>query len=858
MTASMTLIQNVSAHGPGQGGTPWSIPTYAYVNVAPNPVGVGQRATIGMWLSAVLPGAEFGNDIRWHNYQLSITAPDGTKTTQSFPVVEDPTANQIYSFTPTQTGTYTINFSFPGQVYTWTMAPGFFGLAPSAYTNDTYLPSAASTTLTVQQQQILAIPASPLPTAYWTRPIYGLNSNWWTVSSNWLGTSAPGYSNGLLGATFQPNAIGSQTSHVMWTKPLQSGGVTGGNDFQIAGDTYFEGTAYALRFTNPIVMDGKLYYTEPLSFAGSSSGATVCVDLQTGQQIWRSTSIPALSFGYIYDVQDPNEHGVYPPILIAAIGGSFLGPPVPLTWQAYDADSGTPLFNITNVPSGTALMGPQGERLIVSLVNYGTPAHPNYYLQEWNSSRLWGNNYSGPSTTPPVVPPIRNGTDPSLYDWNVSVSSLNTLSGNPIIESAFYNDMLIGEAGTFPSAGNNIFSSQSWSPYTYFGINLNVTIGSVGTVEWTNTLNAPAGNLSVQYFGASQSAGVFIEYYTETMQYVGYSMNTGKQIWGPTTPEAALDFFSLGYGGQGPTLAYGKLYAGGYSGLVYCFDLTNGNLLWTYGNDGTGNTTSSGLEFARNYPTIISAIANGIVYTVTSEHTFETPIYKGALVRAINATTGQEIWTLSAATGSSTAFALADGYTTFDNGYDNQIYIVGRGPSATTADAEAFGTSVVIRGSVTDISAGTRQTQQAADFPNGVPCASDASMKDWMAYVYQQQAQPTNFTGVPVTISVTDSNGNTYNIGTVTTDARGMFTLTWTPIIPGDFTAIATFSGTNGYWPSSSETSFYASSPAATASPPPVQAAPPTDMYIEAATAAIIVAIAIVGVILLVAIRKRP
>ncbi len=627
-----------------------------------------------------------------------------------------------------------------------------------------------------------------------------------------------------------------------------------------------------LRFTNPIIMDGMLYYTEPLSFAGSSSGATVCVDLQTGQEKWRSTTIPALSFGYIYDVQDPNEHGVYPPILVAAIGGSFLGPPVPLKWQAYDADSGTSIFNITNVPAGTVLMGPEGEHLIVSLVNYGTPANPNYYLQEWNSSRFWGPNYSGPSTTPPVVPPILDGSwtggnmmtamgpvyEPSLYDWNVSVPSLNTLTATPTIESAFYNGMLIGEAGTFPNAGNNIFASQSWTPYTYFGINLNATSGSIGTVQWTNTLNAPAGNLTVSYFGADPSVGVFVEYYAETMQYIGYSMNTGKQIWGPTTPEAALDFFSMGYGGQGPTLAYGKLYAGGYSGLVYCFDLTNGNLLWTYGNGGAGNTTSSGLEFARNYPTVISAIGNGIVYTVTSEHTFETPIYKGALTRALNATTGQEIWTISAATGSSTAFALADGFTIFDNGYDNQIYTVGRGPSATTANAEAFGDSIVIRGSVTDISAGTKQTEQAADFPNGVPCASDTSMTQWMAYVYQQQAQPTNFTGVPVTVSVTDSNGNTYNIGTATTDARGMYTLTYKPTIPGSFTATATFAGTNAYWPSSAETSFYMSPPAATASPQPVAAQAPVGMYITIAAVAIIIAIAIGFAATILMLRKRP
>ena len=57
---------------------------------------------------------------------------------------------------------------------------------------------------------------------------------------------------------------------------------------------------------------------------------------------------------------------------------------------------------------------------------------------------------------------------------------------------------------------------------------------------------------------------------------------------------------------------------------------------------------------------------------------------------------------------------------------------------------------------VTDISAGSKQNEQAADFPNGVPCVSDASMSGWMQYVYMQQPEPTNATGVPVTISVVD------------------------------------------------------------------------------------------------------
>jgi outer membrane protein assembly factor BamB len=861
LAASMTLLPTTSAHTPE-----WNIVTHAYVTAFPSPIGVGQTAYVDMWLDKVISGADLANDIRFHNYQLTITAPDGTTESVTFDVISDPTSNQIYGFTPGQTGEYTLDFTFPGQKYTFTTPiSSFFGApAPSAYINDTYLPSSASATLMVQEDPIEAYPTTPLPDEYWSRPIYGQNSNWWTISSNWLGTGAPGYSTGMAGASFPGDAVGSQTSHVMWTKPLQFGGIVGGDNFVIKGDSYFDGSAYNNRYNNPIIISGYIYYREPMSFQGGNNGDTVCVNLQTGAEIWRSSTMPSLSFGYIYDVQDPNQHGVYPPILIASIGGSFLGPAVPATWMAYDAYTGTFMFNVTNIPTGTKVMGVNGEYLIVSLVNYGTTTEPNYYLQQWNSSRLWTGQYGGSSTSPQIVPPITDATDPLMYDFNVSVSALNTMNGSPTIKSAFLDNMIVVEHGTMPSSGNNAFSTPSSAPYTYSAYSLKS--GNRGAQLWKNTVNAPAGNLTVSYIGADETAednhGVFGEYYTETMQFVGYSMATGQKIWGPTDSQTALAFFNQGYTGQGPTIAYGRIYTGGYSGVIYCYDMTNGDLMWTYGNGGAGNSTSGGLETARPYPTIIYAIGNDVVYTFTSEHTVTTPIYKGALTRAINATDGTEIWTLSNTNnGGSTYGAMADGYNTFFNGYDEQIYTVGRGPSKTTVSAPhsglSYGQSVVISGTVTDISAGTIQTEQAAKLPNGVACASDASIAEWMAYVYMQQSMPTSFTGVEVTIDVLDANNNYRTIGTATTDATGTFRLTWTPDISGDYTVVATFSGTNGYYPSYAEDGFTVmNAPEATTAPTTSPSI--ADMYFIPAIAGLFVLIIIILVLLLLMMKKRP
>ncbi len=257
--------------------------------------------------------------------------------------------------------------------------------------------------------------------------------------------------------------------------------------------------------------------------------------------------------------------------------------------------------------------------------------------------------------------------------------------------------------------------------------------------------------------------------------------------------------------------------------------------------------------------------SNGVIYLVTTEHTVIDPIYKDAKARAINATTGAEIWTITDYTSEFTtmSYVIADGMTTFFNGYDGQIYTLGRGPSQTTVTAPNAaldsGQSVVIRGSVTDISVGTKQTQQAADFPNGIPVAADSIMGDWMGYIYQQQPLPSNFSGVQVTINVIDSNGNQRTIGTTTTDSQGFYTLSWAPDIAGDYKVIANFAGTNSYWPSSSETSFNVMEAHPTIAPtttPPQTAA---DLYFVPAIVGLFVAIIVIGALMIfLLLRKRP
>jgi len=863
MSAILVFAPTSDAHTPAL-----QIPTFAYIMAVPNQVGVGQYTHIFMWIDKTFDSTAIANDYRFHNYKLTITKPNGDVETKTWDTIWDTTSSQGYNYAPDQAGTYTLKFEYPGgAINSVSHNPN------SAYVNDTYKASSATTTFTVQEEPIFNYPDSyPLPTEYWTRPIYGENPGWWTISSDWLGTGSPQLT---LYSRYIADGVGPTTPHIMWTKPLQAGGVVGGNNFLTQGDTYFEGSAYISRYRNPIIVDGKLYYRGPVGFSNASGTPTICVDLRSGEELWRRADIPALSFAYIYDTQQPNQHGVMQPVLCTTNFG-----------MCFDADTGNWMFNVTDVPSGISVFGPQGEILRYAVTNCGNTTKPDWYLAQWNSSRIFTTTGLSPSQSG-----VYNASLASRYDWNVSIPWLNVMgnqtestvtfpngtttlikgysatgsnpnAANPSSQlNAFYNDMIICRNGSLPSDRSG---TPALNHYTYFAVNLNPVKGAIGSVLWWNTVTPDPG-LRLNAGVADPTSRVFTESTVETSQWVGYSMDTGQKIWGPTASQAALDYYGYFFPGlyEADTQAPGRLYYGGMAGIVYCYDMTNGNLLWTYGNGGEGNSTNSGFQVPGPYPTFIYAIANGIVYTMDTEHTVETPIYKGAMTRALNATDGTELWTLSNYNGAGiSACAIADGFATFMNGYDNLIYVVGRGPSATTVTAPdvsiELGKSLVIRGTVTDTSSGTKQVEQTARFPDGVPAVADESMTDWMGYIYQDKPLPTNVKGVEVALSVLDSNNNYREIDKATTNADGFFTLNWTPDIQGQYTIYASFAGSNAYWPSHAVTSFAVDAAAQTPAPTAEPLQSVADMYFVPAIAGLFVFVAIIGVVIILVLRKRP
>jgi len=818
--------------------------SYAYIAVAPDPVGVGQTTYISMLVDVPLPGASEANDVRRHNYKLTITAPNGDTETKTWDIIWDTTGVQFTSYTPNQVGTYTLKFEYPGQIYTW-------GSISAAYNNTKFLAASATTTLTVQEAPISVTPDTPLPTEYWTRPIYGQNHIWSTIASHWLGSGSNQF--GLFQQSgynlWQQSGTGPGSSHIMWTYPIESGGIVGGTNTGIESSTYYSGGSYEGRFQNAIILDGKLFFKAPLS-NNPTSGAYTAIDLRTGKVLWTNATIYP-PFGQLYSYESPNQHGVIPNGYLWQVSGT--------TWIAYDPLTSNWLFNLTNVPTGTNVYTEKGE-IVTYILNYNTTTKSGWLaLWNWTAAPTVTAGLPGTGTNALQYRPVGKIIDTSTaYSWNKTITVDLTGNQAPAIVYVLPGDIILGRSSAITAGVASTRGTPN--PYTVWAMSLKP--GQEGQLLWKKSYSAPSGNMSRTLGPLDPVNRVWTMTDAETMQWLGYSLEDGSLLWGPTnTPTRAMQFFSSGSGaGQRGVTAYGNLYVQGFGGELFCYNMKDGTLLWKYNNTNSGMDTSWGLM-----PIFIAAIAEGKVYAFNNEHSPNAPLYKGYSIYCLNATTGDEIYKMlswsgqTGGTGTSTA-ALADGFLVYYNYYDNQLYSVGKGPSKTTVSAPNLAAapcqSVLITGTVTDISAGTLQPEQAARFPNGVPAVSDASMSKWMEYVYMDQPKPTDVTGVPVEIFVLDSNNNYRSIGTATTDATGFYSLQWTPDIPGKYTVYATFMGSESYWPSQATTAFAVDESETTAAPTQT---PPTvvEQYFLPSVAAIIVAIIVIGAVIILLERKK-
>jgi hypothetical protein len=632
---------------------------------------------------------------------------------------------------------------------------------------------------------------------------------------------------------------------------------------------HYEGLSF-----NPIILDGRIYYNvQSLPREG-----WYCVNLYTGQteyfqnttgavtgsgatnsggyfDLTGSIANGALSFGQILDYQSPNQYGGYP----------YLWSTTPI-WQMYDAYSGSYICSIGNTTwplivngqpvmaygmfglapvmvgaTGTQVYGSDGSIDYYNVVNQGNATNPNYYLQMWNSSLAISykdtqNSIQFGYSTAGMWRPFLNYTFDGRQGLSLNVPTVNLNNAGSvqtIREGKYIIGGLMGKNnGTFVQKG------QIWA------LNLDPSKGAIGMLLYNTSFTPPqtvipdavsAGSL----FGGGVMSlakvdpedGVFLISQSMTRQWWGFSLSTGQQLWA-SAPENPWNYYGMSFNiYNGMLLSTGPGMAGS---PMIAYNITTGAILWTYTPSQVGFESPYG-----DYPISISCIADGQIILYSREHHQIGDIWRGGYWRDINASNGAEIWKLE-----SWGFGLelANGYLIGLNGYDNQIYAIGLGPSKTTltpiTQAVAQGTPVELQGTVSDQSAGaqTAATKLGLQFAAAV---SDPSQEGYMEYLYEQQALPNGVTGVKVHLTAFDPNNNTEDLGFVTSDKSGIFHLDWTPPVPGEYVVTADFAGSASYGPSSANSAlvvYKAPTAAAAASPQPVKTAAPTATPTQAPT----------------------
>ncbi len=749
--------------------------TFAYIGAVPNPAGINQQVLLHVGITENLYSVAQG----WDDLSITIERPDGQTDTIS-DIRTDATGGTTRDYTPNQVGKYYIQTHFPQQVTTANKRAGSMFTTTVPIGTVMLASESEILELVVQEEQIEYYPGQPLPNEYWTRPIDAQLREWSRIAGSWT------WGAGTFGGVDIPNRYAPynddapESAHILWTTPFTIGGLAGGT----AGVQGMEcGDAYEGKWGGSLVLCGRLYYRtgaydRPVEYH--------CVDLHTGEELWAKTFLDnqTLAFGQLFYWDSYNYHGVFPYLYVASGGGGFFfGPSGPQTWYAFDPYTGQWRFTIENVPSGTKLTGPNGEFYILQI------NQQRGWMALWNMTAVISNAGSWGSAAHLRT---HNGDRASAWSWNVTIPT--GLPGSVV--AAVFGDKVVG-------------GTVSTTAVTSWGLNLNASKGNIGAELFRNTWNAPAswveGTESVSWAGTSIDEGVFVVWSKEEIRYWGFSTETGEHLW-TTEPQYYLDFLVA----TQTAIVYDKLYSAGVAGIVYAYDLTTGELAWKY----EAEDPYQEFLWGNNWWAQIVFITDGKLYVGHSEHSPIDPKPRGAPFYCLNATDGSLIWRADGLFRQSNwggTAVIGDSIIGTQDTYDQRVYAIGKGPSETTVSINdnvvPLGSSVLIDGTVMDVSPGTQDTDLQLRFSKGVPAVSDASMSDWMLYVYKQFPRPENVEGVKVFLKIQDPNGDWYSTY-VTADENGRFSHMWTPAVVGEYQVTAMFEGSKSYYLSQDTTTF--------------------------------------------------
>jgi outer membrane protein assembly factor BamB len=661
----------------------------------------------------------------------------------------------------------------------------------------------------VQQQQVdFSSPKIPLPTGYWKFPISAEYYEWYQISGAW---SQNRYD--ATQAQFNPYSKAPNTAHILWRSQVVPGGLAGGEQgWDSIQGSFAPNTEVNVGLTNYVAAHGRLYYTTR-DYASNYTQTRIllhCVDQYTGKEIY------AVDLDWPLAAPSTNPNA-FPPgrptLFLEVVGQSKGGTDVrtATTTGAYSLwVSGNGLREIDPFTGNTIY-----QRTTVSPSIY---ADGHFYISSGGNLSKWSTRLKADVWSIP-------GLGSPTYVWN-DILVYSTKSYNGYIRTTTYD----------AKTGNLIAN---------------------GTLENT---------YSVTLSQCVADGKVF--YSCDDLRMHAVSLYTAQEVWASdpmTYPYGAFQAYSQ-------SAAYGMVYSGMMDGYVYCWNTTNGKLVWKYYS---GNTTSTAFGTFPFWGNIV--IADGKIYGATGEHTTPNPMPYGYSLYCLDAYTGKLIWnypSFCSYTFGSVAFGsgISAGMVFYQNNEDGCLYMFGQGQSQTTVTASpkvsTKGSTVLIEGTVVDLSPGAK----------GTPAISDKDQSSWGQYLYNNAPEPLNATGVPVFLQATLTDGTVIDITHVTSDRRGSFSHLWTPPTKGKYTITATFEGTDAYYSSSAETAIGITeaapatsptiaptvvptipptvAPTTTASPSPVPntgSGIATEVYIAIAAAAVIAIVVAAALVL----RKR-
>jgi outer membrane protein assembly factor BamB len=723
--------------------------TFAFLNVDPNPVGLGQTLLVNSWTvpqTPMVPGTSIGQ-VR-NGYYYDFTRPDGTTFTEG-PHNSDSagSATDWFTIKPDQVGNWKVKFRWAGDEL-------FLGCESQTVT------FTVQSTLTQQYW-----PETPIQDRYWTRPISAANREWYTIGGAWM------QSTGRDTPCFNPYSQAPTSAHVLWKVETGLGGLIGGQ---------YGATAYSSSAPSKVIMYGRAYY--------SANDGVHCVDVHTGEELW----VPAktLGSGTMFVIPGPTPY-------IWRIGAT--------KFERFDAFTGLSSKNVTGQPTGTMLSTVQGST-------------------SWRQNRIWmdGNGILYIN----IDDVLERFVGTLAYD--TKVSSTNFYSGvmwHLQRESMNSTNVCLYNY-TYGNATAIILKNYTMPLQDLANMAVDVENGlifhSANGGRYTAAINAKTGELlwnkqQEGYFEGQGAAmnGIGSCGAEDTLKVYGFDLYTGAQIWASEPNNYPWGAFRAYSSGADNT----NFYHLSYDGTIRAYDIKTGVTKWVFssGNDTTPESPYGTWPFYNN-----PAIAGGVVFATTAEHTPTLPLKRGERLYALNATTGKLLWSIM---GCNNQLAIADGVLVASDSYTPLMYGFAKGQTATTVTASSKiatrGSMVLIEGSVMDMSPAQPNT----------PAISDANMGAWMEYIHMLAPKPTNAVGVKVHLTATDPNGNWQDVGYATSDDLGNYAFSWTPPVPGMYKVRATFEGSNAYYTSEASTSFViietpSAVPAATAAPTQAAASP--------------------------------